>query len=334
MGVYQTVRGIDAAARERESLVALGTLAARLAHEINNPASASMRSVEALRNTGEYMLASLVGLAECGMSAEQFLQLDQLRRELQQRPAPNEGAIAAAEREELIGTWLEDREIGLAWQMAPVLATSGVDRTWLEALDARVGSDAMFPAVRWISSTIGMSSLLFELADATGRIVHLVEDVKTYSAMDRAEYQRVELSSGIQSTLAMLGPKLAGIDVIRSYDPDLPQVEVFAAELNQVWTNLIDNAVDAMDGHGTLTLATFREGDTVVVTITDSGRGLDPAARPHVFEPFFTTKDVGKGTGLGLDISRRIVVDRHGGEIDFDWTPGSTTVRVRIPIQR
>ena len=334
MGVFQTVRSIDTAARERESLVALGTLAARLAHEINNPASASMRSVEALRDTGEYMIASLVGLAECGMSPEQFLQLDQLRTELQQRPAPKEGAIAAAEREEVIGTWLEDREIELAWVMAPVLATSGVDRAWLEELHERVGSAAMFPALRWISSTIGMSGLLVELADATGRIVHLVEDVKTYSAMDRAEYQRVELSSGIQSTLAMLGPKLAGIDVVRSYDPDLPQVEVFAAELNQVWTNLIDNAIDAMDGHGTLTIATFREDDAVVVTITDNGHGLEPAARAHVFEPFFTTKDVGKGTGLGLDISRRIVVDRHGGEIDFDWTPGSTTVRVRIPIHK
>jgi signal transduction histidine kinase len=130
----------------------------------------------------------------------------------------------------------------------------------------------------------------------------------------------------------MLGPKLAGIEIVRAYDPDLPQVEVFAAELNQVWTNLIDNAIDAMDGRGTLKLATFREGDAVVVTITDSGRGLEPPARPHVFEPFFTTKDVGKGTGLGLDISRRIVVDRHVGEIDFDWTPGATTVRVRIPI--
>jgi signal transduction histidine kinase len=334
MGVYQTVRGIDAAARERESLVALGTLAARLAHEINNPASASMRSVEALRNTGEYMLASLVGLAENGMSAEEFLQLDQLRRELQQRPPTRESAIAAAEREEFIGTWLEDHEIGLAWQMAPVLANSGVDRTWLEELDARIGSATMFPALRWISSTVGMSSLLAELTDATGRIVHLVEDVKTYSAMDRAEFQRVDLSSGIQSTLAMLAPKLAGIDVVCSYDPELPHLEVAAAELNQVWTNLIDNAVDAMDGHGTLTITTFRDGDAAVVTITDTGHGLDPAARPHVFEPFFTTKDVGKGTGLGLDISRRIVVDRHGGEIDFDWTPGATTVRVRIPMRR
>jgi signal transduction histidine kinase len=332
VGVYQTVRSIDATARERESLVALGTLAARLAHEINNPASASMRTVESLRNTGEYMLASLVGLAECGMSAAEFLQLDQLRAELQQRPATNEGAIAAAEREELIGTWLEDREIGLAWQMAPVLAAAGVDGSWLQELDARIGSAAMFPAVRWISSTLGMSSLLAELADATGRIVHLVEDVKTYSAMDRAEYQRVDLNRGIESTIAMLGPKLAGIEIVRAYDPDLPQVEVFAAELNQVWTNLIDNAIDAMDGRGTLKLATFREGDAVVVTITDSGRGLEPPARPHVFEPFFTTKDVGKGTGLGLDISRRIVVDRHVGEIDFDWTPGATTVRVRIPI--
>jgi signal transduction histidine kinase len=334
LGVYQTVRSIDTTVRERESLVALGTLAAGLAHEINNPASASMRSAEALRNAGDYMVASLVGLADCGVGADDFRMIDRMRTELEQRPAQNEAPRAVAEREELIGTWLEDRKIGLAWHMAPVLASSGVDQGWLEELERTVGSAVMFPALRWISSTLGMKALFAELDDATGRIVHLVEDVKTYSAMGRAEVQRVDLRSGLDSTLAIMTAELAGIDVVRSYDPDLPQIDVHAAELNQVWTKLIDNAIDAMGGHGTLTVATLRDGDDVVVAITDSGSGLDPAAQPHVFEPFFTTKDVGKGTGLGLDISRRIVVDRHGGDIDFEWLPGATTVRVRIPMQR
>jgi signal transduction histidine kinase len=152
--------------------------------------------------------------------------------------------------------------------------------------------------------------------------------------MDRAALQIVELPSGIESTLAMLTPKLKGIEVERAYDGAVPQIEVYAAELNQVWTNLIDNALDAMGGDGTLRLVTSLDADHVVVEITDSGPGIDPAVLHRVFEPFFTTKDVGSGTGLGLDITRRIVVERHGGTIDFDSAPGSTTARVRLPVQR
>ncbi len=332
-GVYQTVRSIDAAARERESLVALGTLAAGLAHEINNPASASMRAVEGLRNASDYMLTSLVALAEQGIAAHQFLQLDRVRSELQQRPEADDGAIQRADREEFIGSWLEDHDVGIAWHLAPVLARSGVDRAWLEELVAIVGPDGLSAAVRWITSAVGMMSILSELADATSRISHLVEDVKTYSSMDRAELRRIDVTGGIDSTLTMLAAKLHDIEVIRSYGGDAPEVEVYAAELNQVWTNLIDNAIDAMEGHGTLRIATRCEGTDLVVEITDSGPGIDPAVLNRVFEPFFTTKDVGKGTGLGLDISRRII-DRHGGEIAFDSHPGSTTARVRLPITR
>jgi len=332
MGVYQTVRGIDATARERESLVALGTLSAGLAHEINNPASASLRAVEALRVTGDYMLSALIGLAEQGVLAEQFLEIDRLRVALQQRPVTEDSAIARADREELVGTWIEDRHIGLAWQMAPVLAAAGAEVAWLDELESVAGEVALDPALRWISATIGSAALLGELADATSRIAHLVEDVKTYSQMDRAALRRIDISTGIESTLAMLAPRLADIEVVRSYDPELPEIEVYAAELNQVWTNLIDNAVDAMDGHGTLQIAARREKDHIVVEITDSGHGIDPELHARVFEPFFTTKDVGKGTGLGLDITRRIVVDRHGGDIGFDSAPGSTTARVRLPM--
>jgi signal transduction histidine kinase len=332
-GVYQTIRGIDEAARERESLFALGTLAAGLAHEINNPASASMRAVEGLRHSSEYMIASLVGLAEQDILAEQFLRLDRIRAELQERPESHEGAIALADREEFIGSWLEDHDVNIAWLLAPLLATRGVDQAWLEEIESVVGPDALRPAVRWITSTVGMWSLLSELADATGRISHLVEDVKTYSALDRAAIGLTDIKGGIDSTLTMLSSKMSGIEVVRDYDPALPEVEVFAAELNQVWTNLIDNAIDAMDGRGTLRVATLRDGSDLVVEITDSGPGIDKAVLHRVFEPFFTTKDVGKGTGLGLDISRRII-DRHDGVIEFDSRPGSTTARVRLPIAR
>jgi signal transduction histidine kinase len=338
-GVYQTIRGIDALARERESLVALGTLAAGLAHEINNPAAASLRAVEALRGTGEYMLESLVALAEHGIIAERLLQLDRLRLALDgtttsASAASGIGALAIADREETLGSWMDVRAIPLAWRIAPVLAAAGADEAWLEQIEATVGEEALAPALRWVSSTLGAAALMDELSEATARISHLVEDVKTYSQLDRAEIRTIDITTGIESTLAMLGPKLHGITVEREYDRDLPEVEVFAAELNQVWTNLIANAVDAMDGRGTLCISTVRDGDDVVVRIVDNGCGIPADVVARVFEPFFTTKDVGKGTGLGLDISRRIVVDRHGGEIDVDSSPGATTVSVRLPLRR
>ncbi len=332
--IYQTVRRVDATARQRESLVALGKLAAGLAHEINNPASASLRAVESLRETSDYMLQSLVRLAQRGVGAEQFLELDRIRAELQAHPAAVAGALETADREEVLGEWMDRRGIDFAWEMAPLLAAKGADETWFGEVEAAVGPDGLGAALQWISSTIGHSGLLVELADATNRISHLVHDVKTYSQMDRASLQSADLTLGIDSTLAILAPKLSGIEVVCAYDRTVPDIDVYPAELNQVWTNLIDNALDAMSGGGTLRLATSLDGDDVVVEITDSGSGIDPAIQQHVFEPFFTTKDVGSGTGLGLDISRRIVVDRHGGTITFDSEPGSTTATVRLPVHR
>jgi signal transduction histidine kinase len=331
-GIYHTIRGIDATARERESLVALGTLAARLAHEINNPASAALRAVDSLRNAARYMLESLVDLAELGTLAQDFLALDRLRVDLQDHPVVAGGAIATADREELIGTWMEERDMPVAWQMAPVLADTVADRAWLDALEEKFGGDAVDPALRWISSTIGMTSLLAELGEATSRIANLIADVKTYSQVDRAALQHTDVRAGLQSTVAMFGPKAAGVDIVYDFAEDTPEIDAYASELNQVWTNLIDNALDAMDGGGTLRIATWVDRDDLVVDITDSGPGMGPDVQARVFEPFFTTKDVGKGTGLGLDISRRIVIDRHGGGISFESQPGATTARVRLPI--
>ena len=333
-GVYQTIRSIDATARQRESLVALGTLAAGLAHEINNPASASMRAVEALQNTSGYMISGLIGLAQEQIEPAQFLAVERLRSDLQGRSVGDDGALARADREEAVGEWMDDRGIEKAWQMAPVFAAAGADRPWFDELESTVGAAALEPALRWISSVIGCGALLSELADATSRISRLVEDVKNYSQMDRAALQSVDLTTGIDSTLVMLAPKLTGVEVVREFGADVPLVDAYVAELNQVWTNVIDNAIDAMEGSGTLRLSTRLEGGDVVIEIADTGAGMAPDVRERVFEPFFTTKDVGKGTGLGLDISRRIIVDRHGGDISFASEPGRTVATIRLPIRR
>jgi signal transduction histidine kinase len=316
-------------------LVALGTLAAGLAHEINNPAAAILRSVEPLQAACGYMLAALVDLAEDGVSAEQLIALDRLRLELQQRDVVDDGSIAIADREEEIGERLERRAIDHAWAMAPVFASVDTDQDWFERVEAVVGHVALGPALHWVSSTIGSAALMTEIVDATNRIAHLVNDVKAYSQMDRSALQVVDLHDGIESTLTMLRAKLAEVVVVREFaKPDLPQIEVYASELNQVWTNLIDNAVDAMEGRGTLRLVTRQDGDDIVVEVIDTGRGMTADVQARAFEPFFTTKDVGKGTGLGLDISRRIVVDRHAGDITSESMPGSTTARVRLPVKR
>ena len=334
-GVYQTIRSIDATARQRESLVALGTMAAGLLISWASPAAASLRAVEQLRQTCDDMLAALAQLAEQAVSPGQLLELDQLRLDLVDRSAPGEDdPVSRMDREEEIGVWLEDRGIARAWQIAGVLGAAGADVGWFDDLERSVGAAAVGPAARWTTTTISAASLLGELTDATERVARLVADVKAYSQLDRAALQEIDVHAGIEATLALLAPKLARIEVTKDFAPDLPEIDAYASELNQVWMNLDDNAVDAMEGRGALRIATRADGDRVVVEVTDSGPGIPADVLGRVFEPFFTTKDVGKGTGLGLDITRRIVVDRHGGDITFRSAPGETTAVVSLPHSR
>ena len=331
-GLVNTVRRIESTARQREALVALGTLSAGLAHELNNPASAATRAVDALQGTSELVLSSLAQLARKGITAEQYTALDGLRLRVN-GPEPALTGLALADREDELSDWLGEHDVDRDWVIAPVLAAAGADVAWCDELAAALPQDSLAPALEWVSASLSTAALVQEVKEATGRVATLVAAVRSYSQMDRASLQSTDLVEGLDSTLVMMGHKLgSGITVERHYAPGLPPIEAMAGELNQVWTNLVDNAIDAMEGTGTLTVSARPDAaGWVVVEVADTGSGMPPEVQAHAFEPFFTTKEVGKGTGLGLDISRRIVVERHSGDIDIESGPSGTLVRVRLP---
>jgi signal transduction histidine kinase len=324
---------MEAMSRQREALVALGTLAAGLAHELNNPASAATRAVDALHTTYDTLLASLVGLAEGGLAPEQFMMMESLRREVEASSASLD-PLEVADREEALTDWLDAHDVIGPWRIAPVLAVAGVELSWCERVADLLDSSVLGPGLEWVASTLSASVLLSEIKESTGRVSNLVSTVKSYSQLDRASLQLIDITEGIDSTLVVLGEKLQDITIVRDYPEDLSPIEAIPGELNQVWTNLIDNAVDAMEGRGTLRVSARSGGDDVVVEIADTGAGIPADVQARAFEPFFTTKDVGKGTGLGLDISRRIIVERHHGDITIVSKPGETIVTVKLPKNR
>jgi signal transduction histidine kinase len=288
--------------------------------------------VDALDETCKTLLSSLRQLAEGEISAAQFSALDALRLEIGPGPSGVVDPLALADLEDALSSWLTDNDVERDWVIAPPLAAAGVDVAWCERASTILGPDALEAGLVWVASTYATTTLLGELKEATRRVSELVGAVRSYSQMDRGSLQRIDVREGLESTLVMLGHELrSGVTVVRDYGPDVPEIEAYAGELNQVWTNLIDNAVDAMDGVGTLTITTRPDGDHVLVEVRDTGSGMPPQVVARAFEAFFTTKDVGKGSGLGLDIAHRIVVDRHGGSIDIDSRPGSTAMRVRLP---
>jgi len=332
-GLYHTARSIEATARQRESLVALGTLAAGLAHELNNPAAATSRAVDALDDACQSMLTSLSQLANHRVSPQQFTALDELRKEIA-AAVPARDALALADLEEDLAAWISRKGVAREWVIGPTLAAAGADLNWCERVATAVAAPALAPGLEWIASTLTVATLLSEIKESSQRISGLVAAVKSYSQMDRASMQRINVTDGLESTVVMLAHKLpAAIAVVRDYGADVPEVEAQAGELNQVWTNLIENALDAMEGSGTLRLTTRTEQSDVVIEVGDTGPGMSPEVAARAFEAFYTTKDVGKGTGLGLDIARRIIVERHGGTITIDSRPGDNVLRVRLPVR-
>jgi signal transduction histidine kinase len=332
-GLYHTARSIESTARQRESLVTLVTLAAGLAHEINNPASAAVRAVDALDGACAALVAAVGRLARDELPAGRFAALEALRTEATP-PGPDLDPLARADREEALASWLARQGVGRPWALAPALAAAGVDLAWCERAAALLDGPALEPGLEWAASAFSVAALLGEMKASTRRISELVAAVRSYSQMDRAPMQATDVTEGLESTLVMLGHKLrGGVTVVRDYGDGVPRIEAYPGELNQVWTNLIDNAVDAMGGAGTLRLATRAEGASVVVEVGDTGPGMPPEVAARAFDAFYTTKDVGSGIGLGLDIARRIVVERHGGAIAIDPRPGGTVLRVTLPVR-
>ncbi|HLN69516.1 MAG TPA: ATP-binding protein [Streptosporangiaceae bacterium] len=320
---------------QRERLLALGSLSAGLTHELNNPAAAAVRATAALRERVAGMRHKLGMIASGKWDRTTLVTLIRLQEEAADR-VPKAQALTpldASDREDAIADWLETHDIGDGWQLAPAFVAAGLDTDWLDHVEATVDPGTLESALRWLNYTVDTELLMNEIEDSTTRVSTLVGAAKQYSQLDRAPYQVVDVHELLDSTLLMLSGKIPpGITVVKEYDRSLPSIPAYAGELNQVWTNLIDNAVSAMGSSGVLTVHTGLDREYVFVEFGDTGPGVPPELRERIFEPFFTTKPVGEGTGLGLDISWRIVANKHHGDIAVESVPGDTRFRVRLPI--
>jgi signal transduction histidine kinase len=322
----------------RERLLALGALSAGLTHELNNPAAAAVRATASLRERVSGMRGKLAALSKGRYQRGTFESLIQLQEGAVEKvaKAPKLDPLATSDAEDVLSDWLDDNGIGDGWRIAPTFVQAGLTSDWLEEVKATVGEQALEPAIRWLNYTVETELLMSEIEDATTRISTLVGAAKQYSQLDRSPFQVVDVHDLLDSTLMMLNAKIsqAGITVKKDYDRTLPKIPAYAGELNQVWTNVIDNAVDALASspERVLTVRTA-PGDSrcVLIEFGDTGPGIPDAIQHRIFEPFFTTKDVGHGTGLGLDISWRIVVNKHHGDLRVTSVPGDTRFQVLLP---
>ena len=322
---------------QRERLLALGSLSAGLTHELNNPAGAATRAAAELRTRVGGMRHKLAGIASGKLDRTRLVDLVKFQEEAVEAVAgaPDLGPLEASDREDELMDWLDDHDIGDGHVLAPVFVAAGLQTDFLDRVAGSLDDvQTLSGALRWLYYTVETELLMNEITDSTNRISTLLQAAKQYSQMDRAPFQVLDVRELLDSTVVMLSRKLgqADVTVVRDYDPDLPDIQGYGAELNQVWTNLIDNAVQAMDGSGTLTLRAHRKDESVVVEVADTGSGIPADVVPRIFEPFFTTKDVGQGTGLGLDISWRIVVNKHQGDLSVRSVPGNTVFTVELPI--
>jgi signal transduction histidine kinase len=329
-GLARRMRYTQRAYRQREKLAALGKLSAGLAHELNNPAAAARRASEEL---GEAILeAQLTSLThDERFSAGEREALVTLQRETAAGNAALLDPLSLGDAEDVLADWLGDRGCEVPWDLAPALAEAGVDTDRLETMAEAFSDRSLACGLEWLAGTLDLVGLAGEIETSAGRISELVGAMKEYTYMDRAVVGEVDVISGLQNTITILGPRLKDVSLLREYEKNLPGIPGRGGELNQVWTNLIDNAIDAVDERGSIIIRAYVEGARVVVEVVDDGRGIPHEAQVHVFEPFYTTKDIGAGTGLGLDIVRRIVTG-HGGEVFVQSEPGETCFTVRLPL--
>lgn len=330
MGMRRTNETIG----QRERLLALGSLSAGLTHELNNPAAAAVRAAATLRQRVAGMRSKLAMLADGTLDTTKLHKIVAIQEDAVERVAKARelSPMELSDAEDALTDWLDDHDVRNSWDVAPVLAAVGLEVPWMEDVLTAVGPEYLEGAVRWLMYTIDTESLMNEIDESVTRISTLVGAAKQYSQIDRAPYQVVDLRELLKSTLVMMSGKLDGLTVVKDFDPDLPPIPAYAAELNQVWTNIIDNAVAAMKGSGTLTLRTKHDGAYAWVEIGDTGPGIPKEIRSRIFEPFFTTKPIGEGTGLGLDISWRIVVKKHHGDLRVESEPGNTWFKIVLPI--
>jgi signal transduction histidine kinase len=330
---------------QREKLLALGTITAGLTHQLNNPAAATARAVADLREGVGKMRHKLAMVADGKFTPKALRTLVSIQEEVAEQVAKSKvqelTALEASDREDQIGGWLENHGIVSAWDYAPTFVEAGLDIDWLERVEASVdavdATASLQSAIGWLKYTIDTELRMNEIADASKRISALLAGAKQYSQMDRAPYQMANIHELLHSTLKTLFGDKVGPDkpikLAKEWDKSIPEISCYPGDLNEVWSNIIHNAIQAMDGHGTLTIRTSRLGDGMVrVEIGDDGPGISEENISRIFTPFFTTKPFGEGTGLGLDLARRIIVEKHQGDIRVESEPGNTRFIILLPL--
>ena len=330
--VTSRLRNTEAMLRQSEKMAALGTLAAGLAHELNNPAAALARSADQLQEA----LGAWRGPSAARRSAEDTASLESILASVtgHAQDRPRQDPLEISDREERLTEALVTLGIEEPWDLAGELATAGIEPDGLKEATSRVSPADRPSGLRWLANGLAVRRLVQEIGMSAARISEIVRAVKAYAYLDQAPLQQVDVHAGLEDTLVILRQKLKpGIQVHREYDRDLPVIEAYGSELNQVWTNLIDNAAQAMKGVGDLTLATARRGDEIEVRVCDSGPGIPPEIQGRIFEPFYTTKAPGEGTGLGLHLVYNIVVLHHRGRVNVQSVPGQTCFTVSLPIR-